>query len=150
MTSITFRAAAGHSGFGKSAVFLCMKNHVNIKHIKNLNNDGLRGISFYKQELGIMQERLQEIAADNTAREVQEKVEHFQNQFLIHGNYLDELKHDIHGNDQDIEAELLRTGTTVSESVATEHTRIHERYLNEERMFNDLRHEFNRLAAKWM
>jgi len=127
-----------------------MKNKVNIKHIKNLNNDGLRGIAFYKQELGILQERLEEIAADNTAREVQEKVEHFQNQFLIHGNYLDELKHDIHVNDQAIEAELLRTETLVSESIADEHTRIHQRYLDEEKIFNDLRHEFNRFAAEWM
>jgi hypothetical protein len=127
-----------------------MKNHVNIKHIKNLNNDGLRGTAFYKQELGILQERLQEIAADNTTREVQEEVEHFQNQFLIHGNYLDELKQDIHVNDQDIEAELLLTGTMVSEAVANEHSLIHERYLNEEKIFNDLRHEFNSMAAKWM
>jgi len=127
-----------------------MKNHINIKHIKNLNNDRLRGIAFYKQELGILQERLQEIAGDNTAREVQEKVEHFQNQLLIHGDYLDELKHDIHANDEAIEADLLITGMMVSESVAAEHTRIHERYLSEEKIFNELRHEFNRFAAEWM
>ena len=127
-----------------------MKNYVNIKHIKNLNNDGLRGIAFYKQELNILQERLQEVSNDNTAREVQEKVEHFQNQFLINKNYLDELEHDIHVNDQDIEAELLITGTRVSEDIADKHTLIHERYTNEERIFNDLRHEFNRFAAEWM
>ncbi|MES2265111.1 MAG: hypothetical protein V4520_00030 [Bacteroidota bacterium] len=126
-----------------------MKN-INIKHIKNLNNDALRGITFYKQELTILQERLEEVAADNTAREVQEKVDHFQNQFLIHGNYLDQLKHDINANDRRFEAELLQTGTQVPETLATEHTLIHERYLNEERIFNELRHEFNRFAAEWM
>lgn len=127
-----------------------MKNRVNIKHIKNLNNDGLRGLIFYKQELEILQQRLQEVATDNTAREVQEQVDHFQNQFLIHGNFLDELKHDIHVNDEAIEAELLLTGNLVAESTANEHKRIHERYLNEERIFNELRHEFNRFAADWM
>lgn len=127
-----------------------MKNHVNIKHIKNLNNDALRGILFYKQELSILQERLQEVAADNTAKEVQQQVDHFQNQLLIHSKYLDELKHDIQVNDQDIEAELLVTGTMVSEGVAGEHARIHERYVNEEKLFNELRHEFNRFAADWM
>lgn len=127
-----------------------MKNHVNIKYIKNLNNDGLRGLAFYKQELAILQERLQEIGADNTAQEVQEKVEHFQNQFLIHGNYLDELKHDIHANDQAIEADLLSTEDLVSEPVADEHKNIHDRYVNEEKIFNDLRHEFNAFAAEWM
>ncbi|MGN6394445.1 MAG: hypothetical protein ACTHMI_02715 [Mucilaginibacter sp.] len=127
-----------------------MKTYTNIKHIKNLNNDGLRGIAFYKQELDILQDRLQEIAGDNTAREVQEKVDHFQNQFLIHRNCLDELKHDIHVNDQAIEAELLKTEDLVSDSIADEHKRIHERYIGEEKIFNELRHEFNRFAAEWM
>jgi tRNA uridine 5-carbamoylmethylation protein Kti12 len=127
-----------------------MKNHVNIKHVKNLNNDALRGIEFYTQELGILQERLQEIAGDNTARAIQEQVEHFQNQLLIHGNYLSGLKREIHNNDLDIEADLLLTRTMVSESVAAEHNRIHDACQNEEKIFNDLRHEFNRFAAEWL
>jgi hypothetical protein len=117
-----------------------MKDRVNIKHIKNLNNDGLRGIAFYKIELNILQERLQEVASDNTATEVLVQVDHFQNQFLINANYLDELEHDLHVNDQRIEAELLRTEDTLSEAIAEEHTSIHERYLNEEKIFNELRH----------
>lgn len=127
-----------------------MKNHINIKHIKNLNNDGLRGIAFYQQELDILQERLQEIAADNTSREVQEQVEHFQNQFLIHGKYLEELKNDVHANDRKIEDDLLQTPDEVAETVAAEHAQIHERYLNEERVFSGLRHDFNRFASEWM
>ena len=69
---------------------------------------------------------------------------------LIHGNCLDELKHDIHANDQAIEAELLLTGDLVSEGTATEHKSIHERYVDEEKIFNGLRQEFNRFAAEWM
>lgn len=127
-----------------------MKNHINIKHIKNLNNDALRGIAFYTQELGILQVRLQEVALDNTAREVQEMVEHFQNQFNIHHDYLTKLRNDIQINDKEIEAELLVTEAMISERTAAEHTRIHESYITEEEIFNDLRHEFNRFAAKWM
>ncbi|MCR8560799.1 hypothetical protein KXD93_24290 [Mucilaginibacter sp. BJC16-A38] len=125
-------------------------SQINIKYIKNLNNDCLRGIEFYKQELGFLQERLEEISTDNTAREVREKIEHFQNQFLIHGNYLDGLKHEIHVNDKSIEDELLKTGAFVSENIVAEHKRIHEQYMDEEKIFNELRHEFNRFAAVWM
>ncbi|SEM70854.1 hypothetical protein SAMN05192574_101545 [Mucilaginibacter gossypiicola] len=127
-----------------------MKNHINIKYVKNLNNDALRGIVFYTQELGILQERLQEIAADNTAREVQEKVEHFQNQFSIHQDYLTKLRHDIQINDKAIEAQLLVTDAVISERTAAEHAGIHENYITEENIFNNLRHEFNRFAAQWM
>ncbi|WP_109607551.1 hypothetical protein [Mucilaginibacter oryzae] len=127
-----------------------MKNHINIKYVKNLNNDALRAVEFYIQELNILQERLQEVATDNTAREVQEKVEHFQNQFSIHHEYLNKLKEDIQANDQEIEAELLITGNVISENVAAGHGRLHENYITEEKIFNDLRHEFYRFAAEWM
>lgn len=125
-------------------------SQINIKHIANLNNDYLRGIEFYKQEMGILQGRLEEIASKNTATEVAQQVDHFQNQFLIHRNYFDELKHLIHQNDKKIEAEVLKNGVFINENTGVEHENIQEQYLTEENIFNDLRHEFNRFAAKWM
>jgi len=125
-------------------------SQINIKHIANLNNDCLRGLEFYKQELGILQERLEEIASKNTAKEITQQIEHFQNQFLIHQNYFDELKHLIHVNDENIEAQVLKNGVFINENTAVEHENIQKQYFNEEKMFNDLRHDFNRFAAKWM
>jgi hypothetical protein len=150
MTTIIYLAAPGHSNTDTYAVSLYMKHQVNIKHIKNLNNDGLRGIEFYNIELGILQGRLQEIASDNTAEKVQAEVDQFQDQFMIHGNYLNALKHDIHVNDRNIAVELLVTKDSVNEHIAAEHGSIHERFVNEEIIFNDLRHKFNRFAAEWL
>jgi hypothetical protein len=125
-------------------------DQVNIKHIANLNNDYLRGIEFYKQELSILQGRLEEIAADNTGKEVLQQVEHFQNQFLIHSNYLDEIRHRIKSDLKSIELQLHKTHVFVSEDTAIEYFNVNEQYITEEKLFNDLRHEFNRFAAKWM
>lgn len=123
---------------------------INIKHIANLNDDCLRGIEFYKQELKILKGRLEEIAADNTGKEVSEQVEHFQNQFLIHSNYLDEIKHRIKTDIKSIELQLHKTHVFVNEDTAIEYDNVLEQYLTEEKIFNDMRHEFNRFAAKWM
>jgi hypothetical protein len=123
---------------------------INIKHIANLNNDCLRGLEFYKQELGILQERLDEIAAANTGKEVMEQVEHFQNQFIIHKNAIEEIAHDVNCNNESIEKQLLKTEVFVSVETATAHQNIHEQYQTEEKIFNELRHEFNRFAAKWL
>ncbi|GAB2984153.1 hypothetical protein GCM10027049_22240 [Mucilaginibacter puniceus] len=123
---------------------------INISHIANLNNDYLRGIEFYKQELSIMQGRLEEIAADNTSKEVSQQVEHFQNQFLIHSNYLDEIKHRIKSDLKSIESQLHKTRVFVSEDTAVEYDNVNEQYITEEKLFNEMRHEFNRFAAKWM
>lgn len=125
-------------------------SQINIKHFKNLNSDCLRGLEFYTQELGILQERLEEIARDNTGKEASEGIEHFQNQFIIHREKIDELKHLLHVNDKNIEADLLKTEVFVDESIADTHRNLYQGYLTEEKIFNELRHEFNRFAAKWM
>ena len=75
---------------------------INIEHFKNLNSDCLRGIEFYGQELNILQERLDEIAKGNTGKEASEGIEHFQNQFIIHREQMDVLRHLLHENDQNI------------------------------------------------
>jgi hypothetical protein len=123
---------------------------INIKHITDLHNDALRGLEFYNQELTILQERLDEIAANNSNVEVLEKVDHFQNQFIIHQRCIDELKHDLHKNLKHIEEEVSVTSGFFGESKFAENEYLYEQYVTEEKIFNELRHEFNRFAAKWM
>jgi hypothetical protein len=125
-------------------------NQINVKHITNLNSESLRGLDFYKQELGFLQERLDEIAADNTGKEVAEKIEYFQNQLIIHRRAVDELRHLIKGNNKSIERQLAETDAFVSEYTAVEHQKLNDQYLTEEKLFSEMRHDFNRFAAEWM
>lgn len=127
-----------------------MTTTINIKHISNLNNDCLRGLTFYKQELSILQDRLEEIAGKNTGSETTMGVEHFQNQFLIQANEMDQLLYRIRKNDKELETEIKTTAIYVQEETAVQHEQIHEAYHKEEKIFNELRQEFNRFAAKWM
>lgn len=123
---------------------------ISIKHITNLHNDWLRGLEFYKEDLRIVQERLEEIAGDNTGKEVSQQVEHFQNQLLIHNGYINELRHRIEANLKTIHMLLQGSGSYVTEYTAAEHLSLNDQYLTEEKLINELRHEFNRFAAKWM
>ena len=76
-----------------------MKTSVNALH--HLNNDWLKELSFYKDELTVLQNRLGEVATKNTAKEVLAQVEHFQNKFIILNQQADYLKHDVNKlNDQ--------------------------------------------------
>jgi len=123
---------------------------INIKHVTNLHSDCLRGLSFYDQELTILQQRLEEIAAANTHKEVLEKIEHFQNQFIIHRNYIDELTYSLHANLNDVESEIVSTAGFIAEDTCNDNENLYRRYIDEEKVFNELRHEFNRFAADWM
>jgi len=123
---------------------------ISIKHITNLHNDWLRGLEFYKEDLRIVQERLDEIAGHNTGKEVGEQIEHFQNQLLIHNSHINELRHRIEANLKTIHMLLDSSGNYVTEYTAAEHLNLNDQYLTEEKLINELRHDFNRFAAKWM
>jgi len=121
-----------------------------IKHTTPQHNEWLRGIAFYEQELEIIRERLEEIASDNTGHEVSEKVEHFQNQLIIHRDYIDGLKHRIHESMKRIEYDVNHLAGHVKESTAAGFDKLKDEYQTEEQMINELRQQFNRFAAEWM
>jgi hypothetical protein len=123
---------------------------VNIRNIANLHTDALRALDFYKQDILILKKRLEEIAADNTGREVAEQVEYFQNQFLIQSNNIDELKHNLNQNLTKIEDQVRDSAGFLEQSTVDENASIYDQYLTLEKIVNDIRHQFNRFASRWM
>jgi len=123
---------------------------INIKHIASLHTNTLDSLNFYEQEIKILKERLEEIASKNTGHEVSQGIEHFQNEFIIHGEKVDELKHAFHSNLRTIEAEILETTAYAAEDSLEDNRQLYNEYLMEETLLNELRHEFLRFAAKWM
>lgn len=125
-------------------------NEINIKHVSNLHSDAVRNLEFYEQELIILQKRLEEIAKDNTGHEVAVNIERFQNQFLIQNNNIDELKHKIRENLKNIEQQVMSSAGFVDQDAMSLNADLYEQYLSLEKIVNEIRHEFNRFASKWM
>ncbi|HEY9000738.1 MAG TPA: hypothetical protein VIM89_05265 [Mucilaginibacter sp.] len=123
---------------------------INIKHIASLHTTTLNSLTFYEQEIDILKKRLEEIASKNTGHEVSEGIEHFQNQFIIHSEKIDELKHAFHSNLQALEVQILETTAYADEGSLDDNEHLYDQYLMEETLLNELRHEFLRFAAKWM
>ncbi|MCJ8208339.1 hypothetical protein MUY27_01375 [Mucilaginibacter sp. RS28] len=121
-----------------------------IKHTTPQHNEWMRALTFYEQELNILDERLQEIAGDNTGHEVAENVEYFQNQLIIHRDYIDGLKHRIRESMQKVEHDINHLAGHIKESTAEGYDKLMEDFGTEERMVNELRQAFNRFASKWM
>lgn len=125
-------------------------NEINIKHVSNLHSDAIRNLEFYEQEFTILQKRLEEIAKDNTGHEVAVSIERFQNQFLIQNNNIDELKHKIKENLKNIEQQVMSSAGFVDQDAMSLNANLYEQYLTLEKIVNEIRHEFNRFASKWM
>lgn len=121
-----------------------------IKHLTFAHQTCLRGLEFYEIELRFLQERLEEIAGDNTGHEVSEQVEHFQNQLIIHRDQIDQLKHLIHVNLDQVAAQLEQSENFIQQETVDAAIQIGTDYEQEEQLFKTLRQDFNRFAMEWM
>lgn len=52
-------------------------------------------MSFYKDEIKVLQNRLGEVVNKNTSKDMLAQAEHFQNKFIVFRNNVDELSHKI-------------------------------------------------------
>lgn len=123
---------------------------VNIRHWQSNHNDWLRALKFYKEELDLLQDRLTDIAARNTHAEVLENVEHFEDQFQIQKNNIEEMIHDIQTNLNKIAVEVDTQTGFVDEALIKQMEKLKLFFISEEKNIMELRHAFNLFCAEWM
>lgn len=117
--------------------------HINIPKAGTDHKIWIKGFSFYRDELDIMESRLSEIADKNTAFDIRQDIEHFQNQFIVQRNNIDELKHEVNLYVQQFEKYQSAFMNQEEKQFA-----LHEKYEDFERVMNLLRHEFNEFLSK--
>jgi predicted small metal-binding protein len=122
----------------------------NTTQVNAEHQEWLKSLDFYKEDIHILENRLTEISTKNTTFEARQGIEHFQNQFLVQRNNIDELRHKIkehistYGKKTELVEELVE-----NEKLA-EHENLKDEYLSFEKVIKDLRQEFNIYLAKWM
>jgi tRNA U34 5-carboxymethylaminomethyl modifying enzyme MnmG/GidA len=127
-----------------------MTTKANIYDQHSENQDWLKRLDFYSEEIVILKERLDEVTTKNNASDFLKDVEHFQNQFIVQRNNIDELAHSIKMNEQRLVNEVN------ANSVAVDHRKVenHEAEADFigyfEKNFAELRREYNTFLSKWM
>lgn len=107
-------------------------------------------MDFYDQDLDTLESRLSEVASRNNGQEVMSGVEHFQNQFIIQRNNIDEIRHNINVHTGKVARDAQAHAGKMEAVLDTEHDQLREQFESFERVMNGLRHEFNRFLTKWM
>lgn len=117
---------------------------------KNENSMWLRSLDFLKQENNHLKNRLTEVVDKSSDRTFLAQAEHFQNQFIIKDEFIDELKHDVNTQFTQLKdhtkknGELYRNGTNFTD--IQNGLREQMRYL--EKDFSYLRNEFHEYLTK--
>ena len=125
-------------------------SYTNVLKCGNDHQVWLKDLDFYKDEFDTLDKRLMEIAGKYTSREVLEKVEHFQNQFLIQRKNIQDLSHIIHKHEGNIAADIKVHAGKMNISNVDDHETIREKVEAFEMMIKDLRREFNSFLSMYM
>lgn len=114
-------------------------------HVEWLNK-----LAFYKDEIKILKHRLDEIVTKNNNKEVMASVEHFENQFKIQNNAIDEIKHNVKQEENKVLSNIQGNQTAVDHRKINFSQELIDQVNSFEKNFNDIRHELNSFLSKWM
>jgi hypothetical protein len=106
--------------------------------------------AFYKDELNILEERLKEIIAKNTAHEVEVNVDSFQNRFDLQRDHISELKHRIKKHEKFLADYAEKHPIAVDHVHFQDHSGLRDDIDRFRELYYELKAEFNQFAVKWM
>lgn len=125
-----------------------MKTAIYTQHYEH--TQWLNKLSFYKDEISIMQKRLEEITEKNNSKEVRMQIEHFQNQLIIQQKNIDELNKHIKQDEKVLKTNIIKNEMAVDHRKVEDHTKERNDMESFEFNFNQLRKEFNKFLADRM
>ncbi len=121
-----------------------------IEVLHSEHQEWLNRLSFYKDDIEVLKHRIEEVAVKNTKTEVLAMVEHFQNQFIIQRNEIDEFWHEIKQHENEIEKEAEKNDVALNRRRLADHPAMRERMERFEKIFHDLRVELLNFLSKTM
>jgi hypothetical protein len=114
------------------------------------NEDWINKLNFYKDEIHILKGRLEELAQKNTSKNVAAEIEHFQNQFIIQRNNIDNIAHAVKINESELIDSIESNPISANHRKMEYHEREHDLIATFEKNFKHLRQDFNKFSSKWM
>ena len=125
-------------------------SYTNVLHLGNTQQEWLRKLDFYATEMEFLQGRLSEIILKNTHHTPLSEAEHFQNQFIVQRNNIDELKHTINVHAHLVSEDSRHHAGRVEGTLIDDQEQIEAEVTTLESIVKDIRLDFNKFLAKWM
>jgi hypothetical protein len=118
-----------------------MKTKIFDQHSEH--NEWINKLLFYDVEMKIMQKRLDEAVVAELSQDNLKQIEHFQNQIFIQGKHISDLTSHIKGEEKVLQANISQNTVASDHRLIEDHAGEREQVQAFEKIFNDLRKEFN-------
>ncbi len=108
-----------------------------------------KALQFYKEEIILMRNRLSEVSSKNTSKEIRMVISHFENQFIINSELIDELAHEINLREDKISAEL-KSNPVAYEHRVMEYSKLNGKIEIFEKLFAQMKIALNKFLSEIM
>ena len=109
-----------------------------------------RELFFWEDELRSFKIRLGELVNRSTDKNMLAQLEHYQNQFMIHENKINELQDDINVHETNI-ASYSKKGENVLDTILVKkHIEFRNHIETQRHIYSDLKKEFFHFLSKYM
>lgn len=119
-------------------------------HLQDLHSDHmlwLNTLRFCKDEIGIFEKRMEDIAKRDPVNEVMAELEHFQNRYIREREVIDELRHGIKQHENHLEKFAIEHPLAVEHVLFTDHSELRDQLSTFEKLYHELKVEFMRWLA---
>lgn len=107
-------------------------------------------LEFWKDELKSFHNRLAELANRWSNKSVLAQLEHFQNQFILHGEFIDDQEKLIHAHETNMADHDKKKEMVINTGLAKHHLEIRKHMEEQRKIYADLKKEFYKFLSKYM
>ncbi|MGB5481384.1 MAG: hypothetical protein WBM91_09915 [Eudoraea sp.] len=107
-------------------------------------------LAFWEDELKSFKNRLSELVTRWTDKTVLAELEHYQNEFILHGGVIDDLQGTIEQHETRIAAQTKAGQDTLDTLLVKRHLEFRNRMETQRQIYADLKKEFFRFLSRYM
>ena len=107
-------------------------------------------LDFWNDELKSFNNRLSELVNSWTDKHVLAQLEHYQNEFILHGEVIEDLQETIEVHETRIVGQSMTGTNAIDSKLAKKHIEFRNRMETQREIYADLKKKFFRFLEKYM
>ncbi len=114
------------------------------------HNQWINELKFWEQEIQSFTKRLEEVVVRYTSNDIRAKIEHFQNQFVLHKEVISVLKKDVKKHEQLIAGYAENNPVAIDHVRFDDHTTLRDKIDTQRKIYSELKTEYFEFLTKTM
>lgn len=107
-------------------------------------------LALWEDELKSFNHRLEELVKRWTNKDVLAQLEHYQNEFILHGNVLESLQHEINVHEDNMAEHYKRNEDVINRELAKQHLEFRDKMENQREIYSKLKKDFFKFLSKYL